>query len=88
MNRNVNRRDFLKTSASAAGALVIGFHLPLLGRRAQALAAESGGVPLMNALLRIDPDNTITMIVPSVEMGQGVHTSMPMLIAEELEIDW
>ena len=49
---------------------------------------EGDSVELTNAWLRIDPDNTITIRVASSEMGQGVFTSMPMLIAEELEAEW
>lgn len=83
---NLSRRHFLQTSAAAAGALVIGFHLPTGGRAAQ--AQDTAGAELVNAWLRIDPDNTITIRVASSEMGQGVYTSMPMLIAEELAVDW
>ena len=43
---------------------------------------------MLTAWLRIAPDDTITMMIPSAEMGQGVTTSLPMLIAEELEADW
>lgn len=80
----LTRRRFLQ--AGAAGALVLGFHLPLGGRYAGAQDAESA--ELVNAWLRIDPDNTITIRVPSSEMGQGVYTALPMLVAEELEVDW
>ncbi len=81
----LSRRQFLKTSTLAGGALVIGFNLPLSGRRAQAMAAEDTAV---NAWLKIHPDNTVTVLVGSSEMGQGVFTSIPMLLAEELEVDW
>jgi isoquinoline 1-oxidoreductase beta subunit len=85
---NISRRRFLQTGAAAAGALIIGFQVPLGGRRAQAMGEAGEGVELTNGWLRIDPDNTITIRVASAEMGQGVYTSMPMLIAEELEADW
>lgn len=81
---HLTRRRFLQ--AGAAGALVLGFHLPLGGRYAAAQDAESA--ELVNAWLRIDPDNTITIRVPSSEMGQGVYTALPMLVAEELAVDW
>lgn len=80
------RRQFLKNSALASGALVIGFYLPGGGRRAQAMSA-SGSV-VANAWLKVHADNTFTVLVGSSEMGQGVYTSIPMLLAEELEVDW
>jgi len=80
------RRQFLKTSALAGGALVIGFYLPAGGRRAQAMTGpESVAV---NAWVKVNADNTFTVLVGSSEMGQGVYTSIPMLVAEELEVDW
>ncbi|WP_435102144.1 molybdopterin cofactor-binding domain-containing protein [Arhodomonas sp. AD133] len=81
------RRRFLQAGAATAGALVIGFHLPIGGRAARATAA-SGDTELVNAWLRISPDNTVTVTVPSSEMGQGVYTALPMLVAEELAVDW
>lgn len=77
-----NRRNFLKTSAGSA--LLIGFALPLTLKRAQ--AQTNTFAP--NAWLRITPDNRITIISGSAEMGQGVLTALPMLVAEELDADW
>jgi isoquinoline 1-oxidoreductase beta subunit len=76
------RREFLKASAFAGG-LVIALSLPGCGRR-QALGTTAGGMP--NAWLRIAGDNTITVLVDKSEMGQGVYTALPMLVAEELEV--
>ena len=76
------RRNFLKTSAGSA--LLIGFALPLSLNRAQ--AQTNTFAP--NAWLRITPDNRITVISGSAEMGQGVLTALPMLVAEELDADW
>jgi isoquinoline 1-oxidoreductase beta subunit len=73
----VSRRGFLEV----AGGLVIGFALPVHARP-YAPAAE------LSAFLRIGADNTITILVNHSEMGQGVWTGLPMLIAEELEADW
>ncbi len=81
---NEARRDFLKTSG--ATALVIGFALPAVSGRALAAAAAPVFAP--NAYLRITPDNRITVICGSAEMGQGVLTAIPMLLAEELDADW
>jgi isoquinoline 1-oxidoreductase beta subunit len=79
--KNEARRDFLKVSGSAAGGLALAFYLPA-ARMAQ---AADGGSP--NAWVKIAADNTVTIMVARSEMGQGVYTSMPMLIAEELEVD-
>lgn len=81
----LSRRGFLKTTGAATGGLVLGFMLPGAHRFAQAADAK---VYAPNAFLRVAPDNTITVMVNRLEFGQGVHTSLPMLIAEELDADW
>jgi len=78
-----SRRDFLKTSSLATGGLIMGFALP--GAKVEAQAA--GTVYTPNAWVHIADNNTITLISARSEMGQGVYTSMPMLIAEELSVD-
>src|SRR5881409_2743988 len=80
----VSRREFLETTAAAGAGLVIGFHLPAGGRFAAAAAAPFAP----NAWLRISPDNSVLVVVDRSEMGQGVTTSLPMLLAEELDADW
>jgi isoquinoline 1-oxidoreductase beta subunit len=85
--KNPSRRNFLKGSAALAGGLIIGFHIPEQGRAAQA-AAASGEPFAPNAFLRIAGDGSVTVILKHAEMGQGVATSLPMLIAEDLEADW
>jgi isoquinoline 1-oxidoreductase beta subunit len=83
-----SRREFLKASAQTAGALILGFSLPT---RAQARHPASGGpfkVFQPNAWLRITADNQITIFVEKPELGQGSRTYTPMMIAEELEVDW
>ncbi len=82
------RRKFLKDSVALAGGLVIGFTLPLKGGRAWAADTPVAPVYPPNAFIRIGLDDSITIIVNKSEMGQGVYTSLPMLIAEELEADW
>ncbi len=74
----VSRRTFLQTSAAAGGGLLLGFTLPPLPR-------SDRFAP--NAFIRIDRDGGVTLIMHKVEMGQGTYTSMPMLLAEELEVD-
>lgn len=87
----VSRRDFLKGSAVAGGALVIAFHTPVgMGRAIAASAASMSEAEKYppNAFIRIDKDNSITIQINKLEMGQGVNTSMAQLIAEELDADW
>jgi len=78
----VSRREFFARSAAAGAGLVVAFYLP--GCR-----SESGSGPFApNAYLKISSDNKITVMVPRSEMGQGVRTALPMILAEELEADW
>lgn len=86
--QNESRRKFLKDGAIAMTGLVIGFYFPVKGGRAYAAETQAKAAYPPNAFIRIAPDNSITIIVNKSEMGQGVYTSMPMLIAEELEADW
>ncbi len=81
---NISRREFLKTGAIISGGLILGFSLPL---SAESLAKKSAKIFAPNAFIRVGTDNIITIIVNKSEMGQGVYTSLPMLIAEELECD-
>jgi isoquinoline 1-oxidoreductase beta subunit len=78
-----SRRSFLKTSAAVTGGLMLGFNLP--GTQGEAMAA--GTVHTPNAWVHIADNNVITLLSARSEMGQGVYTSMPMLIAEELNVD-
>lgn len=78
----LNRRGFM---AGTGAALVVGFTLPVAGR-VHAQAAAQAFTP--NAWLRITPDNRITVVCGSAEMGQGVLTAIPQMLAEELDADW
>ncbi len=83
----VSRRDFLKTGAAAGTTLVIGFYLPALDRRGRAVpTAPAAFKP--NAWIEIQPDGAVSIWTGRSEMGQGVRTAMPMIVAEELEADW
>jgi isoquinoline 1-oxidoreductase beta subunit len=82
----VERRDFLKISVAASGGLLIGFQFPGISRLASAQVSASTFMP--NAFVRIGTDERITVIVNHSEMGQGVYTSLPMLLADELDADW
>ncbi len=77
----VSRREFLATSATAAAGLVIAFNLPL-----SAETASSGFAP--NAYVHIATDGKVTIVVARSEMGQGVWTALPMILAEELDCDF
>ncbi|KGF79479.1 carbon monoxide dehydrogenase [Massilia sp. JS1662] len=84
----VSRRGFLKAGTLATGGLVLGFVLPTGGRFARAADAAKPAVYAPNAFLRVAPDNTVTVLVNRLEFGQGVHTALPMMIADELDADW
>jgi isoquinoline 1-oxidoreductase subunit beta len=77
----LSRREFVGAGIGAAAGLVIGFYLPHKGE-----SRKDSFSP--NAYLRITPDNKITIVVARSEMGQGVRTALPMILAEELEADW
>ncbi len=81
----MTRRQFITTSALAGGGLLLACHVPF-GNRYASAAADSSFAP--NAFLRIGSDESVTVIVNKSEMGQGVYTSLPMLVAEELCCDW
>src|ERR1700716_1156312 len=78
MITNVSRRDFLK----ASGALVLAVSFP--GK----VFSQTQSAFSPNAFVRISPDNTVTVIVKHLEMGQGTYTGLPTLVAEELDADW
>src|SRR2546425_9768329 len=74
----VSRREFVTVLGAAGGGLLLGYRVD------EARAAPTAFAP--NAFIRIGNDGGITLIMPQVEMGQGMYTSMPMLLAEELEV--
>lgn len=78
----LERRKFLKASAAAAGGLLLGITIPARSRAVAASEAE------ISAWISIAPDETVTIQVGSAEMGQGVLTSLPQIVAEELMADW
>ena len=82
------RRDFIKAGAALGAGLTLGFHLTpaRAGKRVVQTAAGEAFAP--NAFIRVAPDNTVTVLVKHLEMGQGVQTGLPALVAEELEVPW
>ncbi len=84
LRAGLSRRTFLVASAAAGGGLLLGFYLP----QRVAAGATPADTELFapNAFVRIGADDSVTLVMPQVEMGQGTYTSMSMLIAEELEV--
>ncbi len=88
--RPIDRRAFLKVGAVAGGGLLLTVYAPEVG----ALGAERGlgpdgaGTLAPNAFVKIDTDGTVTITVAHSDMGQGVRTALPMIVADELDADW
>src|SRR5687768_17515444 len=83
----VNRRSFLKVTALAGGGLMVATYVdPVTGLFAQAQPPQP--TFLATAFVKITPDNVVTIMAKSPEMGQGIKWSLPMLIAEDLEVAW
>src|ERR1700737_5321759 len=83
---NPARRAVLKAGAAAGGALLVGFYLPIgqgAPRHAPAGAQAQRFEP--NAFIRIDRQGVVTLVMPQVEMGQGIYTAVAMILAEELD---
>lgn len=80
---NISRRDFLKTGALVGGGLILGVF-----PHYEEASGETAAAFAPNAFIRIGTDDIVTIIVNKSEMGQGVYTSLPMVVAEELEADW
>lgn len=85
---NLNRRSFMQLMGIAGGGLVLGFSLKSPQAQAQGQAAAPQGVLAFNAYLQIKPDGKVIIQAPNPEIGQGVKTSMPMIVAEELDAAW
>ncbi|MEO6689443.1 MAG: xanthine dehydrogenase family protein molybdopterin-binding subunit [Dokdonella sp.] len=83
------RREFLKTTTVATAGLVVACFIPASVRKALAETAPAAKPPVSpNAFIHIAPDNSVTVLLKHSEMGQGVWTSLPMVVAEELGCDW
>src|SRR5260370_38049156 len=84
----LNRREFLKTGAAGSAALVIAFHVPGTAYATDEDDQEEKPANPLNAWVRITPDNRVTLILGKSEMGQGAMTALPLILAEELYLDW
>jgi isoquinoline 1-oxidoreductase subunit beta len=83
----VSRRAFLRTSAAVGGGLLVTWNVPLSKTDGKAFAADKDAYAV-NAFVRIGTDESVTVISAHSEMGQGIYTSLPMLLNEELQADW
>lgn len=85
-----DRRSFLKMAAMAGGGLVLGYYVSAAGAAEVAKPSVEGvnGVFIPNAFVRIAPDGSVTIFSARPEIGQGIKTSLPMIVAEELGADW
>jgi len=81
-----NRRSFLRTSALAGGGIVIGFNMGFAGTEGLKTIPEDWFE--VNAFISIADNGQVTIMSPNPEIGQNIKTSMPMIVAEELDIDW
>jgi isoquinoline 1-oxidoreductase subunit beta len=82
-NKNFNRRDFIKVAVSATGGLLLSFKLPQI-----VVAAENAVNHKLNVFVEVAADNTVTITAPLPEIGQGVRTALPMIVADEMNADW
>lgn len=88
MNQTLDRRGFLRVTGIAGGGLLIGTQLQFRARDAQGTLLDADADYAPNAFIRIAADGKITIVAKNPEIGQGVKTSMPQLIAEELDVTW
>src|SRR5271155_2646418 len=84
----VGRRAFLQTGAAVGGGLLVSLYVPMLAKAGKALAAAEKNEFAVNTFVHIGSDESVTVISAHSEMGQGIYTSLPMLLNEELEADW
>lgn len=90
MNTNFSRRNFLKTSVLASGGLLIGFNFLQACKPDAKMPVNIASLNFndFNAFIKISDEGYVTIFSPNPEIGQGVKTAMPMIIAEELDVDW
>ncbi len=86
MTTTLSRRLFLQVSATAAGGALFAFGVPARAQNATGSGSPIDQTPQVTAFLRIDPDGSIVFLNPFIEMGQGTYTSIPQIVAEELDV--
>lgn len=86
MIKSISRRAFFQVSASVGGGLVLGFYLPGIHSANASSATEKIFEP--NAFIKISRSGVVSIVIPVPEVGQGVRTSLAMIVAEELNVDW
>src|SRR5262245_62476860 len=84
----LTRRQFLRVTGLAGGGLLLATWLEPFARNGVANAAEPPAEFAPNAFIRMTPDGRVTIVAQNPEIGQGVKTMLPLLIAEELDVDW
>jgi isoquinoline 1-oxidoreductase beta subunit len=84
----VDRRQFLRVTAIAGGGMLLGSYLSAAEGFAATTTGSGAAEFIPNAFIRITPDGIVTIIAKNPEIGQGVKTMLPMLIADELDVDW
>ncbi|MGL4630099.1 MAG: molybdopterin cofactor-binding domain-containing protein [Leadbetterella sp.] len=87
-NHKSNRRSFIKSSTLLSGGLLLHFYWPNSLEAKQNIAPDIVNGQELNAYIRILPNSKVKILCPNPEFGQNVMTSLPMMVAEELDIDW
>ncbi len=87
LNPSVDRRSFLRVTALTGGGILFGAYLKL-GNAAEAFAGTASAVDALGNFIRITPDGIVTIMAKNPEIGQGVKTMLPMIIADELDVAW
>ena len=85
---HTSRRAFLKAGAAAGGGLLLTFSLPGFDPAAAMTGERAGAAATLNAYVSVAPDTIVTIVSKNPEIGQGIKTMLPMLIAEEMDLDW
>jgi isoquinoline 1-oxidoreductase beta subunit len=86
--KNIDRRSFIKVTATGAGGVLIGLYMDPQQADAQGRGGPPPPPPSPNTYIKIAPDGTVTIIAKNPEVGQGIKTMLPMIIADELDVDW
>src|SRR4030081_1559321 len=88
MDTMLNRRSFLRVTALAGGGMMIASYFDVTDVFAQGPGGPPQAPLVPNAFIKIAPDGVVTIMAKNPEIGQGIKTSLPMIIADELDVDW